>query len=907
MIKRYLIYFFLMSTESLRLCRIRTISMVLLGFFISSVLSAQTVHVEDDFEDNNIVGWQEGVNGHWAASNLLPLTGAFSMKHNLNNVAGSSYITHYLKDLDINTDVTTWRFNLSNENWDPSSSNRFWMYLIADEPDLLSGTVDGYAVGVNMTGSNDLLTLWRVTGGVVSATLIESNLDWNANDFIGIEVTRNGNGLWELKFDNNGGFDALQSAGTFSDVTYSAPAFCWSGLVFQYTADRAGKLRADDVSVKNTTTIPPSPPIVQSVTPVSAQELNVIFNEPLEEASAVSLPNYFVNNGIGNPAAAMLIGTSTVKLSFANAFVNAQENMLSTSGVKDLSNHPIVNPQSKAFTYFQPIIPKYNDLVITEIMAAPSAVLTQMPNTEFVEVYNRTNGLVKLKDFKFSDASSTATIGDFNILPNNRVILCPAAAVNSFIPLYGDASNIIGLNGFPSLNNDKDLLSLRDQNGQLIFSVSYSDAWYKDEVKKKGGWTLEMVDPIANPCGEMNNWKASTNLKGGTPRSENSVATPLPDLTGPILKRATAQSGQKVKLVFNEKTDSVSTADKTHYTFDQGFQVVKAEALSPRFDSVLLDSDLPFEAGKVYKVTVMPGTVKDCMGNAVQISGQTALFALPEQGSPSDVIINEVLFNPYPGGTDFVEIYNKSKKYVNLQNWRLADDQDEVLIVQEPYVLFPGAYAVITANGGILKGQYPKAREETFIEPSSLPSFNDDKGIVILRNNLNEEVDRFDYDEDFHFALLDDKEGVSLERTGFELPTNTPSSWHSASATSGYATPGYLNSQYFEGATAGSGISVDPKTFSPDQDGFKDFVRIAYKFDQPGYMATITVFDAQGRVTKQICRNQLLGAEGSFTWDGTDENGRKAAVNYYIILAEVFNLNGEVKAYKEKVALGAMF
>ena len=874
---------------------------------MAAVSIAQTTHLEDDFEDNNIVGWQEGVNGHWAASNLLPLTGAFSLKHNLTNIAGSSFITRYLKDIDVNTGTTTWRFNLANENWDPSSSNRFWMYLVADEPNLLSGTIDGYAVGVNMMGSSDLLTLWRVTGGVASATLIESTLDWNPNNFIGIEVTRDGNGLWELKFDNNGGFDALQSAGTFTDITYSAPAFCWSGLVFQYTADRAGRFRADDVSVKNTATIPPSPPILQTVNVLSAQELELLFNEPLEEASAVSLPNYFVNNGLGNPVGATLLGTSAVKLTFGGAFVNTQENLVSVSGVKDLSGHAIVNPQSKPFIYYQPVIPKYNDLVITEIMAAPNAVLTQMPNTEFVEIRNRTNGLVKLKDFKFSDASNSAVIGDFGILPNDRVILCPAAAVNSFIPLYGSASNIIGLNGFPSLNNDSDLLSLRDQNGQLIFSVNYSDAWYKDEVKKQGGWTLEMIDPIANPCGEASNWRASQNLKGGTPRAENSVAAPQPDLTGPVLKRATAQSAQQVKLVFNEKTDSASATDKAHYAFDQGLQVVKAEALSPRFDSVLLDSNVPFEAGKVYKVTVGAGTIKDCAGNAVPVGGQSAVFALPEQGGPSDVVINEVLFNPNPGGTDFVEIYNKSKKYVNLQNWRLADDQDQVLIVQEPYVLFPGAYAVITANGAVLRGQYPNAREDTFIEPSSLPSFNDDKGIVILRNNLNEEVDRFDYDENFHFALLDNKEGVSLERTAFHLPTNTPSSWHSASASAGYATPGYLNSQYFEGAGAGSGIAVEPKTFSPDQDGFKDFVRIAYKFDQPGYTATITVFDSQGRITKRICRNQLLGAEGFFTWDGTTEDGRKAAVDYYIVLAEVFNLSGEVKAFKEKVALGARF
>ena len=44
-------------------------------------------------------------------------------------------------------------------------------------------------------------------------------------------------------------------------------------------------------------------------------------------------------------------------------------------------------------------------------------------------------------------------------------------------------------------------------------------SWYQNEVKKDGGWTLEMID-TKSPCAGISNWKASTDAQRRNPRKK---------------------------------------------------------------------------------------------------------------------------------------------------------------------------------------------------------------------------------------------------------------------------------------------------------------------------------------------------------------------------------------------------
>ncbi|MEP7264658.1 MAG: lamin tail domain-containing protein, partial [Bacteroidota bacterium] len=294
-------------------------------------------------------------------------------------------------------------------------------------------------------------------------------------------------------------------------------------------------------------------------------------------------------------------------------------------------------------------------------------------------------------------------------------------------------------------------------------------------------------------------------------------------------------------------------------------------------------------------------------------ANSTVQFALPDTAKSSDIVINEVLFNPYTGGVDFVELFNRSTKALDLVNLQI-NNADEVTgaldqtvdITSASRIMLPGEFVVLTKDPSIIRGTYNSAGLSSFITVTSLPSYNDDAGVVVLTNKAGEDIDRFIYSDKMQFALLNDDNGVSLERIDPERPSTEDNNWHSAAATVGFATPGLKNSQYNESASDGSEISIDPAVFSPDNDGKGDLLNIHYKFDRPGYTATVKIYSSTGRPVLDLVKSELLGTEeGSWSWDGINKDNEKAPVGIYVLYIEAFTAGGDTKKIKKTCVLGA--
>ncbi len=538
------------------------------------------------------------------------------------------------------------------------------------------------------------------------------------------------------------------------------------------------------------------------------------------------------------------------------------------------------------------------DLVITEIMADPTPQIG-LPNAEWIEIKNTSLTAINLLNFRLSDAGATSgAFPSFNLQPDSFVIVTTASQVAA-LSAFGTT---ISITSFPSLDNAGDQLTLRNATGRTIHALEYGIDWYQSTIKADGGFTLEMIDP-KNPCSGFSNWRASNDLKGGTPGKKNSVDGLNKDATSPKIIRSFATDNQTIQLIFDEPLDSTKAALITSYSISDGIGTPALVIVnSPLFNIVILKTSTVLIANKVYTVTC--NTLTDCSNNL--LSNSNVRTGLATTADSLDIIVNEILFNPKPQNTDFVELYNRSNKIIDLKNVFINNRASNGAlgaakqIVLDGYLLFPGDFIVLTDDPVNIKQEFKTLNPESFITITSMPSYSDDKGNVIVQT-ASKIIDELKYSDKWHFALVNNTEGVSLERIDYNKPTNNADNWTSAASTVGYATPAYKNSQYLASSQAQAELTITPLVFSPDNDGFEDFAIINLKFAEPGYIANITIFDAAGRPIRILQKNATTAVTASFKWDGLNDKQQKVLPGIYIILTEVFNLKGAKKQMKQAV------
>lgn len=642
-----------------------------------------------------------------------------------------------------------------------------------------------------------------------------------------------------------------------------------------------------------------SPPTILQAWAESATQIKLVCSEPIL-LSSLSTTTITFSNGIGF-ISILLSGPDSDTLNVTTTPISSGVTIsYQLSGIQDCAGNAVSNATGNV-QWFQPDTAKTFDVLITEIMADPDPVVG-LPAAEYIELYNRSTRTISLKGWKLLDGTGGVALPDMVLLPDSFVVLCSTSSA----PLFTGVSNIKGLSGFPSLSNDGELLVLQNAQGQLIHSVNYLSSWYADNLKKSGGWSLEMVD-TKNPCGGINNWMASKHVKGGTPGKPNASRTYNPDSRSPELLRAYPLSATALRLYFSEPVDSAALRP-SFFNVNNGIGApVSVTPLFPEFKTIDLSFSTALLPQTIYRI--ITDSLSDCAGNLIQ-SADYADYGLPEPFDSAQLIINEILFNPKTGSADFVEVYNNSGKIIDLKQMLVAnvDEQNAVKdfypIATDGYIVLPEQHIVLTENPSDVYQQY-FGTNPTLLIACSLPSLNDDAGNCLLLDNNGKRYDLLAYDDDMHFALLDDKNGVSLERIDYNRPTSDRSNWTSAAASVGYATPTRRNSQYLKTASERATLKATPEVFSPDGDGYNDVVNIHINMTEPGHTATLSVYDSKGVLVKQLLRNDILGTADVITWDGVTDKNEKAPIGIYVVYLETFNTKGDTTKTKTTLVVGA--
>ncbi|MBK9356038.1 MAG: lamin tail domain-containing protein [Bacteroidales bacterium] len=846
-----------------------------------------TAQLHDSFSDGDFTDNPEwtGDVGHFTINTSFQLQ---------LNSSGSG--TVYLNSVVETSGLNEWRV-LVNLTFSPSDNNNARIYLVSDLPDL-SEPLNGYFLKLGESGSADAIELYRQSGTALYLVCRGTDGALASPFNIRIRVVRTPAGQWNIYSDPSGGENFRLQASGENQVWDSYNYF---GISCKYTSSNADGFLFDDVYA--------GPLLFDDIIPqlLSAEvtgEHQVVlrFSEPMDENSVSDCENYLSDQGLGNPATAMRdnANASMVTLTYSQVIIPGIVYNLTVSGVADLAGN-LLEPISLPFALFEK---RPFAVVISEIMADPDPA-TGLPAFEYLELYNRSSLPVRLDNWILSIGETHQKLEPSMLAPNEYLIMAEEEAA----PFFAQYGNVMAISEFSLLNSGA-LLVLRDDNNAIIHAVYYSDAWYQNEIKEKGGWSLEQVDP-GNPCAGSGNWRASEDPSGGTPGSANSVTGPNPDETIPEVAHITIVGESSIELVFNEPMDSLSIIDPVVYSADQGLgNPVALTIHPPDYRSVTLGFNGTILKGTVYVLTIDAGFT-DCASN-VHTSSVTARFAIPSPIEPNDIVINEVLYDPGTLGSDFVEIYNRSEKVADLKSLWLAgrdattgEPESVKEVCPEGRLMFPGEYLVLTSGIQDIWSEYFSPYPAAFVEMKSFPSFPNGEGTVVLFTPDMQIIDEFAYTDDLQFALLNSTDGVSLERVNFERPASDQGNWHSASANAGYATPGYQNSQFMRSSESNDEISITPEIFSPDNDGNNDLLCVGCNFSEPGYAVTIRIFDSDGRQVRVPVKNEPAGTTNLYYWDGITEDNLKAPIGIYIIYVEAFNLSGEVRQFKKVAVLGA--
>ena len=283
-----------------------------------------------------------------------------------------------------------------------------------------------------------------------------------------------------------------------------------------------------------------------------------------------------------------------------------------------------------------------------------------------------------------------------------------------------------------------------------------------------------------------------------------------------------------------------------------------------------------------------------CFANNVVEGEKSSAPRVPKEG---ELLINEVLFNPIGDGVDFVEIYNASDTVFDLSICQLGNKKQ--IYTLPYYILQPDSFVAITNDSAILCSQYQCKIPINILQVDKmLPLPNDSGYIRLIADTIL--LDSFSYNANMHHVLLDNAEGVSLERS-------EDGTWHSTSTVL-QATPGYKNS---------SDIHLDANVF--DSESEIDFVLnssvvsvynletlesviLRYRLRKQSRV-TVKIYTLSGYSVYTIIESELLNGEGNLYWDGRSENSGILPVGMYVMLIEIYDENGKYMVEKLPVAI----
>ena len=143
----------------------------------------------------------------------------------------------------------------------------------------------------------------------------------------------------------------------------------------------------------------------------------------------------------------------------------------------------------------------------------------------------------------------------------------------------------------------------------------------------------------------------------------------------------------------------------------------------------------------------------------------------------ASLLVSELLYQPFSGEAEYVELYNPADTAVDLAGYRIVRVLHDSLATHYPlpsHSVAPHSFVVLTRDAASVTSRYDVKYPPHLVE-CALPTYPNDGGSVVVATPDTLVVDRFDYSPSMHSRLLHNKAGVSLERRDYGRPASDPS------------------------------------------------------------------------------------------------------------------------------------
>jgi len=784
--------------------------------------------VNESFLDGNFIN-----NPIWSGT-----TSNFKVNSSLqlqSNAAGAS--TSYLFTPSEAIENASWECWVKID-YSTSGSNYACIYLISDREDVSSGC-NGYYVQV---GGKDHEVSLFVQEGTKKTKIIDGTDGRTSGKIVlWIKVTRDADGNFALYSKVLSMLipetDYVLEGTTQNKVITSSSYF---GLMFVNPASAKLDYYFDDIVVIGTKAQDKEAPVWSGLNIEQPNKLKLSFSEAMDFSSAA----FSVNQNLGNPTSQSISNDKmSVVLSFGSDFENGKSYKLTTSELKDLAGNALMKTDSIIGIIEAKGV---GDLILNEIMFENPA-----NSLEYIEIYNKSGKLLDVSNMIFTTRKTDGTLNTGVKIPSNTlmsahsylVVCAKADSVRNYHRTLS-GSTILTTSTWSALNNTGATLVFTNAAKDTIYDeLTYNTNWHSSWVKDAKGISLERISPDL-PTQSQASWHSclSSSTNYGTPGFENSF---YEDQEAPVWTGLSIEQPNKLKLSFSEAMDF----SRATFKVDPEIGSPASQTVSDDKKSVVLNFVSDFEKGKSYKLTT--SGLKDLAGNALVKTD--SIIGIVEAKGVGDLILNEVMFENPANSLEYIEIYNKSGKLLDVSNMVLTTRKTDGTLntgvkIPSNTLMSAHSYLAVCAKADSVRNYHHTPSESTILTTSTWSALNNTGATLVLTNAAKDTVyDELTYSAGWHNSWVKDAKGISLERISPDLPTQSQASWHSClSSSTNYGTPGFENSFYEDQeAPVWTGLSIEqPNKLKLSFSEAMDFSRATFKVDpEIGSTASQTVSD----------------------------------------------------------------